>query len=55
MVFRAMALGMILSVVATAAASLTLLPAVLVALGDRVLVSRGHEDPDRSAPRRCRS
>ena len=40
MVFRAMALGMILSVVATAAASLTLLPAVLVALGDRVLATR---------------
>ena len=49
MVFRAMALGMILSVVATAAASLTLLPAILVALGDRVLVARGHEDPDRAA------
>lgn len=40
MVFRAMALGMILSVIATAAASLTLLPAVLVALGDRVLTTR---------------
>ncbi len=49
MVFRSMALGMILSVVATAAASLTLLPAVLVALGDRVLVARGHKDPDRAA------
>jgi len=49
MVFRSMALGMILSVVATAAASLTLLPAVLVALGDRVLVSRGQDDPDRAA------
>jgi len=49
MVFRAMALGMILSVVATAAASLTLLPAILVALGDRVLVARGHDDPDRAA------
>jgi len=49
MVFRAMALGMILSVVATAAASLTLLPAVLVALGDRVLVARGQADPDRAA------
>ncbi|MBX3287148.1 MAG: MMPL family transporter, partial [Actinobacteria bacterium] len=49
MVFRAMALGMILSVVATALASLTLLPAILVALGDRVLVARGHEDPDRAA------
>jgi putative drug exporter of the RND superfamily len=49
MVFRSMALGMILSVVATAAASLTLLPAILVALGDRVLVTRGHADPDRAA------
>jgi RND superfamily putative drug exporter len=49
MVFRSMALGMILSVVATAAASLTLLPAILVALGDRVLVARGHEDLDRAA------
>jgi len=49
MVFRAMALGMILSVVATAAASLTLLPAVLVAMGDRVLVARGQNDPDRAA------
>jgi RND superfamily putative drug exporter len=49
MVFRSMAFGMILSVVATAAASLTLLPAVLVALGDRVLVAKGHDDPDRAA------
>ena len=49
MVFRSMALGMILSVVATAGASLTLLPAVLVALGDRVLVARGKDDPDRAA------
>ena len=49
MVFRSMALGMILSVVATAAASLTLLPAILVALGDRVLVAKGEEDPDRAA------
>ncbi|WP_436792913.1 MMPL family transporter [Actinospongicola halichondriae] len=49
MVFRSMALGMILSVVATAAASLTLLPAILVAMGDRVLVTRGQEDPDRAA------
>ncbi len=48
MVFRSMALGMILSVVATAAASLTLLPAILVALGDRVLV-RDHDDPDIAA------
>ncbi len=46
MVFRSMALGMILSVVAVALASLTLLPAVLVALGDKVLVTRGRKDPD---------
>ncbi len=46
MVFRSMALGMILSVLAVALASLTLLPAVLVALGDRVLVTRGKQDPD---------
>lgn len=49
MVFRSMALGMILSVVAVATASLTLLPAVLVALGDKVLVKKGHEDHDRAA------
>ncbi|MCB9372353.1 MAG: MMPL family transporter [Microthrixaceae bacterium] len=49
MVFRAMAIGMMLSVTATAIASLTLLPAVLAALGDRVLVRKGHEDPDRAA------
>ncbi len=48
MVFRSMALGMILSVVAVAFASLTLLPAVLVALGDRVLVTKA-KDHDRSA------
>ena len=47
MVFRSMALGMIFSVVAVAAASLTLLPAVLVALGDRVLVASAADDPDR--------
>lgn len=49
MVFRSMALGMIMSVVAVAAAALTLLPAVLVALGDRVIVTRGRADPDRAA------
>jgi putative drug exporter of the RND superfamily len=49
MVFRSMALGMIVSVMATAAASLTLLPAMLVALGDRVLVARGGSNPDRAA------
>ncbi len=48
MVFRSMALGMILSVVAVAFASLTLLPAILVALGDRVLVKK-EKDHDRGA------
>jgi RND superfamily putative drug exporter len=49
MVFRSMALGMILSVVAVGLAALTLLPAVLVAMGDRVLVAKGQDDPDRAA------
>lgn len=49
MVFRSMALGMILSVVAVALAALTLLPAILVAMGDRVLVTRGRQDPDIAA------
>ncbi len=49
MVFRSMALGMILSVVAVALASLTLLPAVLVALGDKVLVAKPEDDRDRAA------
>ena len=49
MVFRSMALGMIFAVVAVAAASLTLLPALLVALGDRVLVTRGTKDPGSAA------
>ncbi len=52
MVFRSMALGMILSVVAVAFASLTLLPALLVALGDRVLVRKNDEDPDITAESR---
>ncbi len=52
MVFRSMALGMILSVVAVALAALTLLPAVLVALGDRVLVKKNHEDRDITAETR---
>jgi putative drug exporter of the RND superfamily len=52
MVFRSMALGMILSVVAVAVASLTLLPAILVALGDRVLVKHGHTDADIDAESR---
>jgi RND superfamily putative drug exporter len=46
MVFQTMALGMILSVIAVAFAALTLLPAVLVAMGDKVLVTRGKKDPD---------
>jgi len=49
MVFRSMALGMIFAVVAVAFASLTLLPAVLVSLGDRVLVAKAEDDPDRAA------
>ncbi|MBX3313153.1 MAG: MMPL family transporter [Actinobacteria bacterium] len=49
MVFQTMALGMILSVIAVALAALTLLPAVLVAMGDKVLVSKGEEDPDMHA------
>ena len=49
MVFRTMALGMILSVIAVALAALTLLPAVLVAMGDKVLVTRGKKDPDIAA------
>ena len=52
MVFRSMALGMILSVVAVALASLTLLPALLVALGDRVLVRKNADDPDITAESR---
>ena len=52
MVFRAMAFGMIASVIAVAAASLTLLPAVLAALGDRVLVNKAKEDPDVKAEER---
>ena len=47
MVFRSMALGMILSVAAVSLAALTLLPAILAALGDRALVHRGtKQDPD---------
>lgn len=46
MVFQTMALGMIISVIAVALAALTLLPAVLVAMGDKVLVKRNHKDPD---------
>ncbi len=52
MVFRSMALGMILSVVAVAAASITLLPALLVALDDKVLVKKHHADPDITAESR---
>ena len=54
MVFRSMALGMILSVVAVATAALTLLPAVLVALGDRVLIKKNTADPDITAESRWR-
>jgi len=54
MVFRSMALGMILSVVAVALASLTLLPALLVALGDRVLVRKNTDDADITAESRWR-
>ena len=46
MVFQTMALGMIISVIAVALAALTLLPAVLVAMGDKVLIARGVKDPD---------
>jgi RND superfamily putative drug exporter len=49
MVFQTMALGMILSVIAVALAAITLLPAVLVAMGDKVLVTRGRQDPDITA------
>ena len=52
MVFQTMALGMILSVIAVAASALTLLPAVLVAMGDRVLVSRSKKNPDIDAESR---
>ena len=45
MVFQTMALGMIISVIAVALAALTLLPAVLVALGDKVLIAREQEGP----------
>ena len=49
MVFRSMAFGMIASVIAVALASLTLLPAVLAGMGDRVLVNKAEEDPDKAA------
>ena len=49
MVFRSMAFGMIMSVVAVALASLTLLPAVLAGMGDKVLVSRSSKNPDKAA------
>jgi len=54
MVFQTMALGMIISVIAVALAALTLLPAVLIAMGDKVLVTRGEKDPDIVAEGRCR-
>jgi uncharacterized membrane protein YdfJ with MMPL/SSD domain len=40
MVFQTMALGTIISVIGVALAALTLLPAVLVAMGDKVLIAR---------------
>ena len=46
MVFQTMALGMIISVIAVALAALTLLPAVLVAMGDKVLVAKDEKDLD---------
>ena len=46
MVFRSMALGMILSVAAVAIGSITLLPAVLVSLGDRVLKKGATEESE---------
>jgi RND superfamily putative drug exporter len=52
MVFRSMALGMILSVAAVALAALTLLPALLVSLGDRVLVKKHTDDRDMTAETR---
>ena len=52
MVFQTMALGMILSVIAVAISALTLLPAVLVAMGDKVLVSRKTKNPDIDAESR---
>ena len=52
MVFRSMALGMILSVVAVAARVTHAAPRVLVALGDRVLVRKNTDDPDITAESR---
>ena len=49
MVFRSMAFGMIASVIAVAVASLTLLPAVLAGMGDKVLKSRSNKNPDVAA------
>jgi RND superfamily putative drug exporter len=51
MVFRSMALGMILSVAAVAVASLTLLPAILVTMGDRVLVTRRQHQAEEGGER----
>ena len=52
MVFQTMALGMIISVIAVALAALTLLPAVLISMGDKVLISRDKKDPDIEAESR---
>lgn len=49
MVFRSMAFGMIVSVIAVALASLTLLPAVLAGLKDRALVNRSNGRSDTAA------
>jgi RND superfamily putative drug exporter len=51
MVFRSMALGMILSVAAVAVAALTLLPAILVAMDDRVLITRKQHQTDEGGER----
>lgn len=48
MVFRSMALGMILSVSAVAIAALTLLPVILLAMGDRILeTSKQHTSDEK--------
>lgn len=51
MVFRSMAFGMILSVSAVAVAALTLLPAVLLLMGDRVLETRSQHQKDEKRER----
>jgi len=51
MVFRAMALGMILSVSAVAVAALTLLPVILLLMGDRILESKQQHKSDEGRER----